>query len=202
MRVFLAGTDTDVGKTVVAAWLMLHSTARYWKPVQSGTAGETDEAVVRRLTGLDDSRFHPSTHVLPEPLSPHESARRAGVAIKLKDFTPPEGPLVIEGAGGLMVPLNPRSLVIDLIQKIALPTVLVSRTALGTINHTLLSIEAMRRRGIHIAGIVLNGEDVPHNRKAIEDYGQVRIIAHLPVLSPPGRAALLAVKPDVPLESL
>ena len=109
-------------------------------------------------------RIIPSTYSLPEPLSPHEAARRADIKIDMKRFTLPkgDGPLVVEGAGGLMVPLNEEFLVIDLIKKLALPAILVCRTELGTINHSLLSLEALRTRSIPVAGVVLSGADVPH----------------------------------------
>lgn len=207
MRFFVTGTDTDVGKTVVAAWLVLHLHARYWKPVQAGLEGETDTAVICRLTGLANNgndRIVPSAYALPEPLSPHEAARRADLRIDMDAFSLPPGndPLIVEGAGGLMVPLNEESLVIDMIQKLKIPAVLVCRTTLGTINHTLLSLEALRARALPIAGVVLNGPDVPHNRVAIEAYGRVPVLGHLPPLAPLDRQALLAVKPEVDLARL
>jgi len=203
MRYFITGTDTDVGKTVTAAWAMLHLEAAYWKPVQAGLEGETDEAQVRRLTGAGDERFHPSAYSLPEPLSPHEAARRAGVAIEMGAFRLPqhEGPLVVEGAGGLMVPLNEGSYMIDLIGKLGLPAILVARSTLGTINHTLLSLTALRARRIPVAGVVLNGPETPHNRAAIETHGAVRILAEIPPLEPLTREALLAIAPMTDLSN-
>lgn len=202
MRVFLTGTDTGIGKTLAAAWLLLHSGARYWKPVQAGLDGETDEQTVRRLTGLGGDRFHPTVYSLNQPLSPHEAARRDGVAIAMDRFAVPDGPLVVEGAGGLMVPLNPESLVIDLIRQSGLPALLMARTALGTINHTLLSLEALRSRRIPVAGVLLCGPNMPHNRAAIESYGKARVVGHLPPLEPVTREALLAVEPECDLDSL
>lgn len=203
MRCFVTATDTDAGKTVACAWAILHSGARYWKPVQAGL-DQTDEQTVRTLTELGDERFLPTVYSLPEPLSPHEAARRAGVTIDMAAMRLPDDndPVVVEGAGGLMVPLNGDYLVIDLIKQIALPAVLVCRTTLGTINHTLLSLEALRARRIPIAGIILCGPDVPHNRAAIETYGKVRVIGHLPPLEPLNQAALQAIKPEIDLRSL
>lgn len=202
MRCFITATDTDAGKTVACAWAMLHSNACYWKPVQAGLE-ETDEAAVRSLTGLDDDRFHDTVYALPEPLSPHESARRAGVTIEMAKLKlPGDGPLIAEGAGGLMVPLNDESLVIDFIKETGLPAILVCRTTLGTINHSLLSLEALRARNIPVAGVILCGPDVPHNRAAIETYGKVTVIAHIPPLDPLDRDTLLAVEPEVDLEKL
>ncbi len=203
MRFFVTGTDTDVGKTIACAWLMLHTGARYWKPVQAGL-DETDEAAIRRLTGTDEETIIPSTYALPEPLSPHEAARRAGIEIDIDAFELPsrDDPLVVEGAGGLMVPLNERDLVIDLIAKLGLPAILVCRTTLGTINHSLLSLEALRQRNVPLAGVVLCGPDVPHNRAAIETYGQARILGHIPPLDPLTREALAGITPEVDLLSL
>lgn len=203
MRFFITGTDTDVGKTVVAAWAMLHSGARYWKPVQAGL-DETDEAVIRALTGAGDEQLIPSVYSLPEPLSPHEAARRARITIDADAFALPERdePLVVEGAGGLMVPLNESFLVIDLIEKLSLPVILVCRTTLGTINHSLLSLEALKAREIPVAGVVLCGPDVPHNRAAIESYGQTRVLGHIPPLDPLTRDALKGIPPEVDLLSL
>ena len=202
MRVFITGTDTDVGKTVASAWAMVHSPARYWKPVQAGL-DQTDEATVRALSGAADDRFIATTYAMPEPLSPHESARRAGVHIDMDKLkAPQDGPLIVEGAGGLMVPLNDTYLIIDLIEQLGLPAILVCRTALGTINHSLLSLEALRARNIPVAGVILSGPDVPHNREAIETYGKAPVIAHIPPLDPLTRAALEAVTPEIDLMAL
>ena len=202
MRCFITATDTDAGKTVACAWAMLHSDARYWKPVQAGLE-ETDEAAVRSLTGLGGDHFHETVYALPEPLSPHESARRAGVTIEMSKLNlPGDGPLIVEGAGGLMVPLNDESLVIDVMKETELSTILVCRTTLGTINHSLLSLEALRARDIPLAGVILCGPDVPHNRAAIEQYGKVTVSADLPPLDPLDRNALLAVRPEVDLEKI
>ena len=203
MRCFITGSDTDVGKTLACAWAMLHAPVRYWKPVQAGLE-ETDEDTIRALTGAGDNRFVPTTYALPDPLSPHEAARRAGVEIDLDSLVLPDdpGPLIVEGAGGLLVPLNENSLVIDLIEKLGLPAILVCRTTLGTINHSLLSLEALRARKLPVAGVILSGPDVPHNRSAIETYGRARIIGRIPPLEPVTRAALKAVRPEIDLMSL
>jgi len=183
---FVTGTDTDVGKTVVCAWLMRVLDGEYWKPIQAGLAGETDAMTVRRLTGFGADRFHESAYSLNAPLSPHEAARRDGIAIDLgKIELPRHGrPLIVEGAGGLLVPLNARDFVIDLIAKLKLPVILVSRSRIGTINHTLLSIEALRIRHIEPAGVVIHGESNSENRDSIAHFGNVPIIAEIPVLEP------------------
>lgn len=201
---FVTGTDTDVGKTVVSAWLVARLGACYWKPVQAGNHPETDSAIVRRLTGVPPSRILPEAYVLPEPIAPHEAARRAGIAIDMERLVPPpcDRPLVVEGAGGLMVPLTDRAYVIDLATELHLPIILVTRSTLGTINHTLLSLEAIRRRGLTLAGVVVNGPETPHNRAAIERYGQVEVIAEIPWLDRLTPAALMAIEPELDLAKL
>ncbi|MBF0416298.1 MAG: dethiobiotin synthase [Magnetococcales bacterium] len=198
---FVTGTDTDVGKSIASAWLMLRLAADYWKPVQSGSLDNTDTQIVQRLTGCEACRFHPSTFCLSHPLSPHESARRDGIAIALDDFSLPSchRPLVVEGAGGLLVPLNDRHFMIDLIVRLNLPVILVARTTLGTINHTLLSLEALRLRHIPVQGVILNGPDNPANFKAIRTYGKIPILAHIPTLGSLNSTTLAQIHP---LESI
>ena len=201
---FVTGTDTDVGKTVVSAWLVAHLGASYWKPVQAGNHPETDSETVRRLAEVAPERILTEAYVLPEPVAPHEAARRAGVTIDMQKLVPPasDGPLVVEGAGGLMVPLTDTAFVIDLADALELPIVLVARSTLGTINHTLLSIEAIRRRGLPLAGVVVNGPETPHNRAAIERYGQVAIIAEIQWLDQVTPATLKAIQPELDLAKL
>lgn len=197
---FITGTGTDVGKTVVSAWLALHLGADYWKPVQSGLEGLTDTQTVSYLTNLTSDHFHPSTYELIDPLAPLEAASRMGITIDPNRFALPSSPrpLIVEGAGGLMVPLTEKFLVIDLIQKLGLPAVLVSSSKLGTINHTLLSLEAMRARNIPIAGVVMSGPLTAHNREAIENLGKVQILAEIPHIDNVTIDALRAIKPHVP----
>jgi dethiobiotin synthase len=201
---FVTGTDTDVGKTVVAAWLVARLDACYWKPVQAGTHPETDSATVRRLSGAAPDRILPEAYVLAEPMAPHEAARREGINIDMAKLVPPpcHRPLVAEGAGGLMVPLNEQSYVIDLARELDLPLILVARSTLGTINHTLLSLEAIRRRALPLAGVVMNGPETPHNRAAIERYGRVEVIAEIPWLDRVTPEALMAIEPEIDLAKL
>jgi len=198
---FVTGTDTDVGKTIVSAWLVGRLGASYWKPVQAGNHPETDSDIVRRLAGVPPERILPEAYVLPEPIAPHEAARRAGITIEMAKLAPPpcNGPLVVEGAGGLLVPLNDKVYVIDLAAELHLPIILVARSTLGTINHTLLSIEAIRRRGLPLAGVVVNGPETPHNRAAIERYGKVEIIAEIPWLDHLTGAKLMTIEPELDL---
>ncbi|MCC7263886.1 MAG: dethiobiotin synthase [Candidatus Latescibacteria bacterium] len=175
-RLFVTGTDTGVGKTLLSAILMAGSAATYWKPVQSGEPGDTDW--VRQATGLPGGRFAPETYRFSHPLSPHAAAALAGVEIELEAFRPPPAPrLIAEGAGGVLVPLNGQDLMVDLMAHLALPVLLVARSGLGTINHTLLSLEALRRRQLEVLGVVVNGALNPANEEAISRYGQVRVLA-------------------------
>ncbi|MBF0560472.1 MAG: dethiobiotin synthase [Alphaproteobacteria bacterium] len=184
--VFVTGTDTDVGKTVTAACLVWALGADYWKPVQTGRDLDDDAATVADLTGLPPDRIHPSTYSLLAPLSPHAAAGMEGVTIRLDTFMPPPGanPLVVEGAGGVLVPLNERHLMVDLMVLLGLPVVLVARSTLGTINHTLLSLEALRQRKLTVAGVILNGPPNPSNRHAIETYGRIPILGEIPPMEP------------------
>jgi malonyl-CoA O-methyltransferase len=186
MRVFVTGTDTGVGKTVVAACLVRAFGARYWKPVQTGSAeDEGDTATVMRLAALPPSDVWAPRYTLRAPLSPEAAARREDVSISLDDFVLPEwdGPLVVEGAGGVMVPLGGGAMMADLMRRFGLPVVLVARSTLGTINHALLSIEALRRREVVIAGVVMVGVPSPENAQTISGYGNVPILATLPQLA-------------------
>ncbi|NJN88225.1 MAG: dethiobiotin synthase [Leptolyngbyaceae cyanobacterium SL_7_1] len=186
-RFFVTATDTNVGKTVVSAMLTLGLDGTYWKPIQSGLEPMTDTDYVRAVTQLDRSHFIPEKFRLTQPLSPHLSAAIDGVAIHLSDFKLPEtqhSHLIVEGAGGLLVPLNKTELIIDLIKHLDLPVCLVARTQLGTINHTLLSIRQLQRAGIPILGVIMNGDRNQANREAIAHYGQVPILGELEILDP------------------
>jgi dethiobiotin synthase len=182
-RLFVTGTDTEVGKTLVAAMLVAGLDGYYWKPVQSGTDEGTDTQWIREKTGLPAGRFFPESYRLKGFLSPHAAAALENVRIDLSEIRMPEsGPsahLVMEGAGGLMVPLGDRWLVIDLIKKLEAPVLLVAKSGLGTINHTLLSLEKMRGSGIDVFGVVMNGPKNESNRKAIEHFGKVKVLAQI-----------------------
>lgn len=183
-RFVVSGTDTNVGKTVFAAGLTGALNGHYWKPIQSGFAPEGDKETVMRLSGLPASHILPERYRLTAPLSPHRSAEMDGVVIQPATLTLPEvaGPLVIEGAGGLMVPITREFLQIDLYRKWDLPVILVARTTLGTINHTLLSIAALRMQEIPILGVAFVGEDNSDNIRTIGEMGEVRVLGRLPHL--------------------
>ncbi|WP_027577693.1 dethiobiotin synthase [Bradyrhizobium sp. WSM1743] len=186
-RIVVTGTDTGVGKTVFSAGLAGLLGANYWKPVQAGLEQETDSECIRRLGGLSSDRIVPELYRLRTPASPHSSAEIDGVRIDTETFRLPdsgERQLVIEGAGGLMVPLTARTLYIDIFERWQLPVVLCARTGLGTINHSLLSIEALRKRQIRILGIAFIGERNAETESAICEIGRVRWLGRLPWLVP------------------
>ena len=184
-RFIVTGTDTDVGKTVFAAGLAAWLRADYWKPVQAGLVGETDRETVRRL-GSGTVAVLPEAYRLTTPCSPHEAARIDGVTINPARLAlpPGDGPLVVEGAGGVLVPHAEGLLAADLFALWGLPVVLVARTSLGTINHSLLSLEALRARGIAVLGVAFNGDAEPVAEEAITRIGAVRHLGRLPRLDP------------------
>ncbi|MGF7217843.1 dethiobiotin synthetase [Spirosoma lacussanchae] len=168
----VAGIGTEIGKTVASAVLVEALQADYWKPVQSGALEDSDTETVRRLISNSVSQFHPEAYRLKEPLSPHAAAAIDGVTIDLAAIQLPQtnNALVVELAGGLMVPLNDHDLTIDWVQRSGLPVALVSRNYLGSINHTLLSVEACRSRHIPLLGILFNGPATPATETFILNY--------------------------------
>ncbi|GLK57140.1 dethiobiotin synthetase [Methylopila capsulata] len=184
--IVVTGTDTGVGKTVFAAALTRALGARYWKPVQAGLDEATDSASVVALAGLSPERVLPEAYRLKTPASPHVAAEIDGVAIDVDSLTPPDvdGPLVIEGAGGLLVPLTRSVLTIDLFARWGFPVVLVARTGLGTINHTLLSLEALRARGITALGVAFVGDDHPDSIATIAAFSGEKVLGRLPRFDP------------------
>lgn len=186
-QIVVTGTDTGIGKTVFSAGLAHLLGANYWKPIQAGLEGETDTEVVARLGSLSGDRIVPEVHRLRTPASPYHSAEIDGVRIDADSLAVPDTggrPLVIEGAGGLMVPLSLGTLYADVFERWRLPAVLCARTALGTINHSLLSIEALRRRHIDILGIAFIGERNAEAESAVCEIGRVRWLGRLPWLAP------------------
>ena len=180
----VTGTDTGIGKTVFSAALVQALDAHYWKPVQSGLEEETDSELVARLAGAEPVRILPEAWKLKTPASPHLAAQMDGVEIDPLALVPPqlERPLVIEGAGGLLVPLTRRVTYADIFARWQLPTILCARTALGTINHTLLSLEAMQVRRIPVLGVVFIGDEVRDSQSIISELGKVRVLGRLPKL--------------------
>jgi len=191
MTIVITGTDTDIGKTVFAAGLTAAIGARYWKPVQAGLADGSDAASVVTL-GVPTSHVIPEAYRLTTPCSPHLAAEIDGIAIDPDRLALPQvdGPLVVEGAGGVMVPVTRDLIFADLFAQWGKPVVLVARTGLGTINHSLLSIEALRSRGVPILGITFVGDAVEDSEATIATLGKVRRLGRLPRLAPLNAATL------------
>lgn len=190
----VTGTDTEIGKTVFSAGLTGMIGARYWKPVQAGLDDGSDSERVARLAGISPERVHKEAYRLTTPCSPHQAAAIDGVIIDPGRLDPPqgEGPLVIEGAGGALVPLSEDLLYADVFARWRLPTILVARTALGTINHSLLSLEALRARGVPIHGIAFVGDANEETERVICSIGKVRRLGRLPIVDPLTRETLRA----------
>jgi len=178
-RLFISGIGTNVGKTVVSAILTEALQADYWKPIQSGDLNYTDNMKVRELVSNSISKFHPERFKLTEPLSPHASAKIDKIKISLTDFKIPStnNHLIVEGAGGLMVPINHEGdLIIDLIKHLNLSVILVSQNYLGSINHTLLSIQELKSNKIPIEGLIFNGKPTPESEYIIEKISGVKTL--------------------------
>ena len=198
----VTGTDTDVGKTVFAAALAGALGAQYWKPVQAGLDPRSDAQTVATLSGLSPEQIVPEAYCLTTPCSPHRAAAIDGVTIDLDRLLLPHhaGPLVVEGAGGVLVPITHDLLFADLFARWAVPVVLVARTTLGTINHSLLSIEALRQRAVPIHGIAFIGEEQADSETTIARIGGVRRLGRLPLVDPldaPTLAAMFGAQFDL-----
>ena len=191
-RFVISGIHTGSGKTLVSAMLVAALEAYYWKPVQSGTEPETDTEYVQRVAQPPKHHLLPEAYRLAWPASPHASAAKEGIKIHLEDLIPPNpaGPLIIEGAGGLMVPLSNELLFVDVFQAWNVPVVLVVDTYLGSINHSLLSVEALKARNIPIKGIVFNDGGRPESEDAIALFSQLPVLGRLPRLSEVSRNSL------------
>lgn len=183
-RFVVSGTDTVIGKTIFSAALTGALEGYYWKPVQAGLEGETDSETVLRIGGVQRDRVLPEVYRLATPASPHFSARLDGVVIDPATLVPPvtDHPLIIEGAGGLLVPLADDLVFADIFARWRIPVILCARTSLGTINHTLLSLEALRHRAIPIFGIAFIGDENRETQRIIGELGRVPILGRLPLL--------------------
>ena len=194
-RFFITGTDTGVGKTVVSALLCAALDAYYWKPIQTGTREGTDSRTAARIAEIPRAKILAEAYKFAPPVSPHLAARKAGVRIRLDEIRMPEigvrENLIVEGAGGALVPINETQLMTHLMKHLGLPVLLVARTSLGTINHTLLSLAALRAARLNVRGVILAGKPNAENRKAIEHYGKVAVVGAVPPLKTIDRRALL-----------
>jgi dethiobiotin synthase len=182
VSVFITGTDTDVGKTIVSAWVCMHASANYWKPIQTGD--DSDKNVVRK--------FSPHTKIIPEayklkaPLSPYDSAKLENVKIDLESFNKCSknnkdlAPTVIEGAGGVLVPIAENFLMADLIKMFGAKVLIVAKSRLGMINHLLMTVEVLKARKIDIVGIIMNGEVEDNLKRTIEEFSKLKILCVIP----------------------
>jgi dethiobiotin synthase len=192
---FITATDTGVGKTLLSALLVAALNRCYWKPIQTGASEGTDRRSVIRWAGIEPEQAMPETYVFAPPVSPHLAARQAGTIIDLRRISRPASPspLIIEGAGGILVPVSDDAFMIDVMRKLDTPIVLTARTALGTINHTLLSIAAIRAANLQLRGVVMSGKENQENRRAVERYGNVPVIGVIPWLDTIDRTTLVTV---------
>jgi dethiobiotin synthetase len=180
--IFVTGIDTNVGKTIISAILVQALRADYWKPIQSGNTEGTDAVTTKNLISNAKSRIHPEAYNLKAAIVPAHAAYLEGVKIEPSSINLPRtvNRLVVEGAGGLMVHLNKEFMVIDMIRQLELPVILVSKNYLGSINHTLLSIEALQSRDIEVLGIIYNGERSAHMRELVHEATGIHEIGSIP----------------------
>ncbi len=180
----ICGTDTDVGKTIASAMLVSCLGATYWKPIQSGLSGGGDTGRVRKILNLANNRYLPESYKFKAAVSPHWAAEQENIEIETSNLKIPQvnNFLIIETAGGLLVPITRKLIQIDLIKEWELPVLLIARSGLGTINHTLLSIEALRKRKIRLIGVMLNGPPHKDNPKTIQEIGLTKVLGTIPPL--------------------
>ena len=180
-RYFVTGIGTEVGKTVASAILTQALAADYWKPVQAGELNNSDQLTVKGLVDNNTSVFHPESYRLNQPMSPHAAAERDGIEIDLSLIKAPKtnNHLIIEGAGGLLVPLNSKDTILDLIETLDVEVILVSRHYLGSINHTLMSIDVLKQRNISIKGILFNGNENKDTETIISKMSDVKVLGRI-----------------------
>ena len=180
----ICGTDTDIGKTIISSFFVRGLNSFYWKPIQSGIESETDSQAIARIAKVQKSKIINEAYIFKKPVSPHWAAEidQKVINIKLLNLPNINGSLIIETAGGLMVPITRNYLQIDQIKKWDIPVILVCRSGLGTLNHTLLSIEALKKRNIKILGLVINGEKHLDNPKTLTEFSGIPIIAEFPYI--------------------
>lgn len=189
MNVFITGTDTNVGKTLICSWLCLHTSYGYFKPIQTGSREGKDSTFVKELTSCT---IYQETYLYKEPLSPHLASRPEEIDIANIKI-PRSSHLIIEGAGGVLVPINKNTLMVDLISYTKAPVILVARSTLGTINHTLLSLEALHKRNISVLGVIVSGIYNKDCCEAIEFYGNTTVLAQVPFLQEISKQSLLQI---------
>ena len=193
--IFITGTDTNIGKTVVSAGLCLTKPAHYWKPIQAGFDNspilpQTDNAFMSRF--IPPQHILPSTYTLKHPLSPNQAGRKENLHINMKNIKIPKtsAHLVIEGAGGALVPLNDKENMSDLMKKLKAPVIIVARSGLGTLNHTFLTLFALRAKKIPLLGVIMVGPFHKDNKRDIEKQGKIPVLLELPWLKKLSRQTL------------
>ena len=196
-KYFVTGIGTDIGKTVISAMLVERLQAEYWKPVQAGNLEDSDSHFIQEFTNC--KKIHPEQFKLTEPMSPHAAAKIDGIEINLTDFVIPQtnSQLIIEGAGGLMVPLNYNDLVLDLLIHLNLEVIIVSQNYLGSINHSLLTIEVLQKNDIQIKGIIFNGESNPETERIIELQTDVSVLGKIPKLDKITKENIIKYSKDI-----
>jgi len=192
---FVTGTDTNVGKTLLSALLVAALGRNYWKPIQTGACEGTDREAVMKWAQVGTDRVCAESYIFESPVSPHLAANQQGITIDMQNVRRPvsSGPLIIEGAGGVLVPINDKAFMLDLMRHVGAPVIVAARTALGTINHTLLTVSVLRDAGLVLHGVVMIGKEDRENRRAVEHYGNVQVIGHIPWVERINHAALCAV---------
>ena len=181
IRYFITGIGTEVGKTITSAVITQALKADYWKPVQAGELNHSDRMKVENLIDNNRSKFHPEAYRLNQPMSPHAAAERDGIKIDIASIKMPhtDNHLVIEGAGGLLVPLNDNDTILNLIEILNCEVILVSRHYLGSINHTLMSIELLKQRNIRIKGILFNGKENKDTESIITKMSGIEVLGRI-----------------------
>lgn len=194
---FVTGTDTNIGKTVLSALLVAALDGVYWKPIQTGACEGTDRRAVMRWAEVPEERTIRECYCFEPAVSPHLAAEAGGVTIELGRIGRPPVPagvsLIVEGAGGVLVPINDAQSMLDLMCQLGMPVVVASRTAIGTINHTTLTVHELRHAGASVKGVVMIGNENQDNERAIERFAGVPVIGRIPVLKTIHRGALLQV---------
>lgn len=193
---FITGIGTNIGKTIVSAILTEALEADYWKPIQAGDLENSDTIKVKKLITNKKSKFHKESYCLSQPMSPHASAKLDNIEIDLAKikFPTTNNNLIIEGAGGLMVPLNEKELIIDLIKKLDVEVILVIKNYLGSINHSLLSIESIKDRNLKVKGIIFNGDENKESEQFILNYSGLRCLGRIHIHKVINKKVILSYK--------
>ena len=193
---FVTGTDTNVGKTLLSALLVAAFDAMYWKPIQTGAREGSDRRTVIQYAEIPETQTIPECYCFDPPVSPHLAAEDSDVRIDLGRIQPPKNlarPIIAEGAGGILVPINDSELMLDLARQLGFPIVIAARAALGTINHTLLTVRALRCAKMAVKGVVMIGQRNKENERSIEHFGAIPVIGLIPWLDTINRETLLKV---------